>query len=67
MDFTRDIAVEYMDQVFVMSVFDDRQKMTKINAVAIRWGNDQGYLFSLGFINGKRKSSFGNRKRGFSD
>ncbi len=71
MDFTRDTAVEYMDQVFLISVFDNREQISKINAVtiglSIRWGDEQGYLFSLGFINGKRKGSFGNRKQGFSD
>lgn len=65
MDFTRDIAVEYMDQVFILSVFDNRQQMTKINVanigLAIRWGTDQGQLFSNCFVNGKKKGGFADK------
>ena len=68
MDFTREITAEYMDQVFVLSVFDsNRQSRMNDGAIIglfVNWGTDQGYLFSICFINGKSKGALGQSKSG---
>jgi hypothetical protein len=57
-----------MDQVFVLGVFDSTRKSDKKNGANIglfvSWGTDQGYLFSVCFINGKSKGALGQSKSG---
>ena len=68
MDFTREITAEYMDQVFVLGVFDSTRQSDKKNGASIglfvNWGTDQGYLFSICFIDGKSKGALGQSKSG---
>jgi hypothetical protein len=59
LDFIKGITRTDVDQVFALVVIDNSQKFEKPTAADIglfmKGGIDQGYLFSNGYVNGRRK------------
>jgi hypothetical protein len=59
LDFIKGITHTDVDQVFALVVVDNSQTMEKMNVADIglfmKGGIDQGYLFSNGYVNGRRK------------